>query len=778
MQQSVVARRAFKAIIFSLIFTVLGTLWVVVSAHAETIMVYPGEYVVETDPNTVSTQSVAVAASASVEKDLGENTHLLKRVPAPGSESIESVSGAAVPYNPMDTYCIDLVKQHIVKSCSPNYQVHTTETSNDPKLPELWGMSAANGIDAPSAWNVSTGSNDVVVAVIDTGADYNHPDLAANIWTNPGEIAGNGIDEDGDGVVDDVHGFNAVANNGNPMDDNEHGTHVSGTIGARGNNGVGVVGVNWNVKIMPLKFLGADGSGSLSAAVQAINYMVMMKNRGVNIRVANNSWGGGGYSDALYHAIARARDAGIIFVAAAGNESNNNDGNPSYPADYDLPNVVSVAAVDQNRNLAYFSNFGVNSVDIAAPGVDILSTTPNNTYQKFSGTSMATPHVTGALALLLANEPDLTYEQAIQRLYDSGLDVPALHDVIRTGRMVNAGRLLNNILSPLPTPTPTPLPCSYSAEKIDWAPDTAADTAAVVQQSDEFNFYQLTLPFVFPYQGQQVTSVFISPNGVVYTQAAPEGMDYENGASAPINSIAALQTDLVASADPYGVRVYADSDHATIFWTAKHYSRRALGDIDIHLSLYADGRIEEFLSFGDSDIQTYVAARSTIGLSGPTADSAYTYAYDDASVITNGLAIRYTGVCAQSAENAKVQGISLSGVDRKGHLTHHAKAGKEAVFSFSGEGNGSISINASWNGRACTQTGQVTLSNGLATVSTRIPKVPAGFKLLRITSQGAKAAIQVDGPPAEPGKNTNVRRVRVRQFNKICAALLSNLTPK
>ena len=261
-----------------------------------------------------------------------------------------------------------------------------------------------------------TGSSSVVVAVIDTGVDYNHVDLAANIWTNPGEIAGNGIDDDGNGFVDDVHGYDFANNDGNPMDDNGHGTHVAGTIAAVGNNSLGVTGVAWSTSIMPLKFLSANGSGYLSDAVEAINYATMMRTRyGVNVRVDNNSWGGGGFSSAMQSAIQAANDAGILFVAAAGNSGTNNDASPQYPANYDSPNVISVAATDQNGQLASFSNYGATTVDLAAPGVSIYSTTPNNTYSTYSGTSMATPHVSAVAALAWALNPDATVAEVRKR---------------------------------------------------------------------------------------------------------------------------------------------------------------------------------------------------------------------------------------------------------------------------------------------------------------------------------------------------------------------------
>ena len=252
--------------------------------------------------------------------------------------------------------------------------------------------------------------------MIDTGVDYNHPDLAANIWTNPGEIAGDGIDNDGNGYVDDVHGYDFINNDGNPMDDHGHGTHVAGTIGAVGNNGLGVAGINWNVQIMALKFLDATGSGSTSDAIEALNYAVAngAHDLSTTVRAAIRT------RRALYDALSDAATPAMIFVAAAGNDGANNDQTPFYPAGYDLDNIVTVAATDRNDQLASFSNYGATTVDLAAPGVDILSTKPNSAYQTSSGTSMAAPHVAGVVALVRGLHPDWTYRQVIDQVLGHG----------------------------------------------------------------------------------------------------------------------------------------------------------------------------------------------------------------------------------------------------------------------------------------------------------------------------------------------------------------------
>lgn len=281
----------------------------------------------------------------------------------------------------------DYKKTAKVKYAEPNYRMSIDSTiPNDPRFSELWGLhntgqtgGAANAdVDAPEAWDLLKGNSGVVVGVIDTGVDYIHGDLQANIWVNPFEAPWDGIDNDGNGFIDDLHGINAIMLSGDPMDDHGHGTHVSGTIGAAGNNGEGVVGVNWQVKIMGLKFLSSNGSGWTSDAVTCIEYVIDMRDKGVNIKVTNNSWGGGGYSNALYDAINELRSRGILFVAAAGNAGTNNDVTPRYPASYNLDNIIAVAATDHNDGLAWFSCYGATSVDLGAPGVSILSTTPSS----------------------------------------------------------------------------------------------------------------------------------------------------------------------------------------------------------------------------------------------------------------------------------------------------------------------------------------------------------------------------------------------------------------
>jgi thermitase len=317
---------------------------------------------------------------------------------------------------------------------------------NDPLLAEQWALinrGARGGkdradISALEAWAQTRGSREVVVAVLDSGVDYTHTDLAGNIWQRPASLAPYKDDELGE--VDDFHGFSAVDDLRDPMDDNGHGTHCAGIVGAEGDNQIGIAGVNWQVSIMPLKFIGKGGMGSTKDAVEAINYVIQRKRDGVNVRVISASWGSTQKSRALEDVIRKAGEEGILFVAAAGNSGQDADKHPHYPSNYDLPNVVSVAALTRRDELAGFSNFGARTVHLAAPGAEILSTWLGDGFEEHSGTSMATPVVSGVAALVLAAEPDLSVRELRQRLLDTVDKLDTLRGRVASGGRVNAAR--------------------------------------------------------------------------------------------------------------------------------------------------------------------------------------------------------------------------------------------------------------------------------------------------------------------------------------------------
>ncbi len=333
----------------------------------------------------------------------------------------------------------------------PDYRLHFYETlPNEMMFSSLWALRNTglnNGlpgadINASRAWDITTGRSDVYVAVVDTGVDYNHPDLVTNVWSNPGETAGNSIDDDNNGYVDDVHGINSVTGTGDPMDTVGHGTHVSGTIAAQGNNGVGVTGVNWNAKLIACNLTDAVAlSAFVSGAVKCLDYLYDLKTkRGIDIVATNNSWGwNGGPSQALHDAIARQNDAGILFVAAAGNSGTDNAKIVTYPSSYALPNVIAVAATDDTDHKASFSSYGRTTVHISAPGVDILSTTPGNNYEISSGTSMAAPHVVGVLALLKAQNMSRNWIKLKNLLLAGGEVVDSMGFTITGRRLLAAG---------------------------------------------------------------------------------------------------------------------------------------------------------------------------------------------------------------------------------------------------------------------------------------------------------------------------------------------------
>jgi subtilisin family serine protease len=414
----------------------------------------PNQVLVKFRPGTAAADKANARGRAGAVRAESITTPLMKQLGTGDLELLQLPPGMTVA-NAMRG-----LKAHFaVEYAEPNWVYYHDATSNDTYYTNgsLWGMYGASttpanqyGSGAATAWaSGKTGSSSVYVGIIDEGYMYSHPDLAANAGKNPGEIAGNGRDDDGNGYVDDVYGWDFDGNNNTVFDGagDDHGTHVAGTIGAVGGNGAGVAGVVWNVKLLSGKFLGNRG-GTTANAIKAVDYFTALKNKGLNIIATNNSWGGGGFSQGLQDAIERANKAGILFIAAAGNGGNdgvgdNNDATPHYPSSYGNTNIVAVASVTNTGAKSSFSNYGATSVDIGAPGSGIWSTVPVSSkgkvvasYASYSGTSMATPHVAGAAALYASLNPGATAAQLKAAILSSATPTASL-----AGKCVTGGRL-------------------------------------------------------------------------------------------------------------------------------------------------------------------------------------------------------------------------------------------------------------------------------------------------------------------------------------------------
>jgi subtilisin family serine protease len=395
--------------------------------------VVPGQLIVGFKPTSSDAQQVKA----------------VDRVDATLEEPIESIDAAVVSVSPDETDQVteELLRQRVVQYVEPNFVLHAKRLANDRLFGEQWalrnvgqyGGKPGADVGATAAWDLTTGAN-ITVAVVDTGVDFAHPDLAANAWSNPADPP-NGADDDRNGFVDDTHGADFVDEDSNPNDDAGHGSHVAGIIGAKGNNTIGVAGIDWDVKLMGLKFLDSNGEGNTADAANAIDYAVVH-----GARVINASWGGPAFSLALYQAVRRAGDRGVVFAAASGNDGRNSDVKPDYPAAFDLPNVISVAATGASDELVDFSNYGPVSVDLAAPGDDITSTVPSSVersgYASFSGTSMATPYVAGAVALYFSHFPQATGDQARSAILQTVDKLPWLAGKVASGGRLNVARAL------------------------------------------------------------------------------------------------------------------------------------------------------------------------------------------------------------------------------------------------------------------------------------------------------------------------------------------------
>jgi subtilisin family serine protease len=415
----------------------------------------PNEVLVKFRPGTAAADRATARSRASAIGAESITTPLMRQQDAGELELLRLPPGVSV------ARAMGRLEGHFaVEYAEPNWIYEHDATSNDPYFTNgsLWGMygdastpANPNGSQAAEAWAAGTGNcGSVYVGIIDEGYMHTHEDLAANAGTNPGETAGNGVDDDGNGYVDDVYGWDFDGNNNTVFDGSgdDHGTHVAGTIGGVGGNGIGVAGVCWSVKLLNAKFLGNRG-GTTANAIKAVDYFTDLKTRhGINLVATNNSWGGGGFSQGLYDAIERASTAGILFIAAAGNGGSdgvgdNNDSTPHYPSSYTNANIIAVASITSSGAKSGFSNYGATSVDLGAPGSGIYSTLPKSSkgkvvsaYGSYSGTSMATPHVTGAAALYAASHPGASASQIKGAILGSAVATSSL-----AGKCVTGGRL-------------------------------------------------------------------------------------------------------------------------------------------------------------------------------------------------------------------------------------------------------------------------------------------------------------------------------------------------
>ena len=416
----------------------------------------------------------------------GIRGHKDLRTPGTRTELLELPAGASV-----EKTLAQLAADPAVQFAQPDYVISIDATSNDTYWSDgsLWGMQGdattpANqyGTGAAEAWAAGyTGSSSVVVGIIDTGIQWDHPDLAANIWQNPGEIAGNGIDDDSNGFVDDVRGWDFYNNDNTTYDGagnasvDAHGTHVAGTIGGIGGNGVGVAGVNWSVKMASGKFLGPTGSGYTSGAVSALNYFTALKRSGINIVATSNSWGGGGYDSAMQNAIDAAGDQGMLFVAAAGNNARDNDTTANYPSNYQCTKggtrgwdcMIAVASITSTGALSSFSDWGATTVDIGAPGSAITSSVPISSYASYNGTSMATPHVSGAIALCASINPSLTPRQLHDAVLNTAAATASLSGKTVTGGRLDIGAMAQSCAAGVPLVPVTGAPTALTATALD-----------------------------------------------------------------------------------------------------------------------------------------------------------------------------------------------------------------------------------------------------------------------------------------------------------------------
>lgn len=452
------------AVFLVLIAALAGQLRKVQREWRSAVRIMPGspEPYVVFDPNQVDETRENGAPEVLVKFRPGVSANMINEITARLNDrvedEIESVPGLAAVDDLDNVEAESIAAEYRalpeVEYAEPSYEISLRHDGdgfkhlhpNDVRFSEQWALAndgqnggkAGADVAALRAWATTTGDDDIIVAVLDSGVDYNHIDLQHNIWVRAENVKQ--YEDTELGSIEDVHGYNAVDNTGDPMDENGHGTHCAGIVGAEGGNEIGISGVNWKVKIMPLKFMNASGFGTSKNAIEAINYVIDRKRAGVNVRIISASWGTKLRSRALEDVIRKAYEEGILFVAASGNDSLSTDLLPQYPANYNVGNLISVAALNRQDELASFSNYGAKSVHIAAPGANILSTWLGNEYEEHSGTSMATPLVSGIAALVLSKRPALSVEELRSILLNSVDKLPSLNGKVATGGRINAAK--------------------------------------------------------------------------------------------------------------------------------------------------------------------------------------------------------------------------------------------------------------------------------------------------------------------------------------------------
>ncbi|MEW6210552.1 MAG: S8 family serine peptidase [Acidobacteriota bacterium] len=591
-----------------------------------------------------------------------------------------------------------------VLEAQPNYIYHVLATPNDPRYGELYGMTK---IQAPVAWNTTTGSANVVVAIIDTGVLYTHEDLAPNMWRNPGEIPGNNLDDDNNGYRDDVHGIDVANRDSDPLDDFDHGTHVAGIIGAAGNNSLGIAGVNWSVSIMAVKLHNVNGSATSAGAVECFQYVTMMKNRGVNIRVTNNSWGGApeaaGYDQALKDAIDAAGNAGILNVFAAGNSNSNNDLAPFYPASYNSPSILAVASSTDLDSRSGFSNYGAAGVDVAAPGSSILSAIiyqPGYGYK--SGTSMASPHAAGAAALVAASNPQLSNLSLKATLINTVDALPQWTGVVRSGGRLNVARAIS-----------TPTVCNFTLDHMsrsfgaNGGTDTVNITAAtscdwaVVSNAGWIDITSFDVG-----SGNGAVSYTVEPN----TSSAPRagtitiaGKTFnvsQSGSSVCSYSLNPLSRNFSASGGAGSVGVTAPSGCA---WTA------VSNDSWINVTGGASGSGDGSVSYSVSVNSSSVTRTGSITIAGQTH-----------SVTQSGASACSFSLAPTSASFAASGGAGSVGVTAPSGCAWTAASNASFITitaGASGAGSGTVNYTVSTNNSSSIRTGTLSIAGQTFTVT-------------------------------------------------------------